>query len=264
MKNNLELIINCKNLEQSLLEFTGKLPFDHCVIDNFFHKNIAEKIQSEFMDYDDERWYFYENSLENKKTNNDWGNFPAATYQVFQQLLSTDFLRYLERALGGNFYIDHGLHGGGWHIHGSGGNLNPHLDYSIHPKMKLMRKLNIIIYMSKELNDAHGGHLGLWEHDLTTNGPGKLIKEIQPKFNRAVIFDTTQNSWHGMSRPLVQPVNVFRKSLAVYYLIDPPSNADTRERALFAPREEQKNNSEVLELIKLRADSRNFYKAYRK
>jgi len=90
--------------------------------------------------------------------------------------------------LGYSFYIDHGLHGGGWHIHGHGGNLNPHLDYSIHPKMKLMRKLNIIIYMSKELDDTHGGHLGLWDHDLTRNGPGKLVKEIQPKFNRAVIL----------------------------------------------------------------------------
>jgi hypothetical protein len=45
-------------------------------------------------------------------------------------------------------YPDPGLHGGGWHMHGAGGNLNPHLDYSIHPKSGLMRKLNIIIYLS--------------------------------------------------------------------------------------------------------------------
>jgi len=67
-----------------------------------------------------------------------------------------------------------------------------------------------------------------------------------------------------MSRPLKQPVDVFRKSLAVYYLIDPPNNTDTRQRALFAPRKGQENDNEVLELIKLRADSKNFYKAYRK
>jgi len=32
-------------------------------------------------------------------------------------------------------------------MHAAGGNLNPHLDYSIHPKMGLQRKLNVIIYL---------------------------------------------------------------------------------------------------------------------
>jgi len=66
-ENNLELIINCENLQKSLSDFKGKLPFDHCIIDNFFNEHIAEEIQSEFMGYEDKRWYFYENSLENKK-----------------------------------------------------------------------------------------------------------------------------------------------------------------------------------------------------
>jgi hypothetical protein len=160
-------------------------------------------------------------------------------------------------------YPDPGLHGGGWHIHGSGGNLNPHFDYSIHPKVGLQRKLNIIIYLSSDLQDSHGGYLGLWSHDLEANQPKELVKSIQPKFNRAVIFDTTQNSWHGLSKPLIQPNGIYRKSLAVYYLTDPPPNVDKRERALFAPRDEQKGNKYVEELIQRRADTLNFSSAYR-
>ena len=129
--------------------------------------------------------------------------------------------------------------------------------------MGLMRKLNIIIYLSQDLEDQHGGHLGLWDHDSLKNGPGALVKEVQPKFNRAVLFDTTQNSWHGISRRLSQPDDIFRKSFAVYYLIDPPLNTNQRERALFAPRADQENDRNILELIKIRADSKNYFKGYR-
>ena len=45
--------------------------------------------------------------------------------------------------------LDIGLHGGGVHLNQrSGGNLNLHKDYSIHPKLGMMRKLNLIIYMN--------------------------------------------------------------------------------------------------------------------
>jgi hypothetical protein len=89
------------------------------------------------------------------------------------------------------------------------------------------------------------------------------VQEVQPIFNRAVLFDTTQNSWHGMSRPLTQPEGVYRKSLAVYYLTDPPTGADMRERALFAPRESQKGDEEISEIIRIRSDASNYSKAYR-
>jgi hypothetical protein len=146
---------------------------------------------------------------------------------------------------------------------GRGGNLNPHLDYSIHPKIGLQRKINIIIYISSTLTEEHGGHLGLWESDSQKNSLGNLITSIQPKFNRAVLFDTTQNSWHGMCTPLNQPEGIFRKSLAVYYLTAPPPHTDKRERALFAAREDQKGDKDIEELIKKRADSLLFSEAYR-
>ena len=57
----------------------------------------------------------------------------------------------------------------------------------------------------------HGGHLGLWVGD--NKKPQKLIKEISPDFNTAIIFDTTQNSWHGLSRPLELPKDILGKVL---------------------------------------------------
>ena len=248
-------MINIKSLEAALKNFKGNIPFDHCIVDNFFSGEFASKLSDEFLDYESDKWFCYHNPIEDKKALNDWNAFPPNTYKGFFRLQSEEFVRILSATIGESLYVDHGLHGGGWHMHGTGGNLNPHLDYSIHPKVGLQRRLNIIIYLSKELEPKnHGGHLGLWSHDPSTNRPRSLEREIEPLFNRAVIFDTTQNSWHGMSRPLTQPAGIYRKSLAIYYLCQPASNASQVGRALFAPRENQMNNTEIDEIIRLRSD----------
>ncbi len=246
--------LNPAKVESALSEFKSQNPFDHCIVDDFFTEEIAHRLEEEFLNYDDDRWYYYKNALEDKKALNNWGAFPDLTYKVFSELISQEFLTLLSENIGIKLIHDPGLHGGGWHIHTKGGNLNPHLDYSIHPKLALERKLNLIVYLSSNLEEIHGGHLGLWEHDSKKNMPGKLIKSIEPKFNRAILFDTTQNSWHGMSKPLTQPDGIYRKSLAVYYLQNPSMKAANRKRALFAPRDNQKNDLSIRNLINKRSD----------
>ena len=257
----IENIINLQNVTSAFSKFKGAAPFDHCIVDNFFNPEIADQLSNEFIPYDDPDWNFYNNLIENKKACNNWNKFPQLTYKTFYELNDTTFLNFLSNLFGEKLYSDPGLHGGGWHCHGTGGLLNPHFDYSIHPKISLQRILNIIVYLGKELKEEHGGHLGLWSHN--NNQPDQLIKEVEPVFNRAVIFNTAQNSWHGMSRPLTQPEGIYRKSLAVYYLKEPDIGIDTRGRALFAPTKEQKNNQQIIDLINLRSGvetSKNVYR----
>jgi hypothetical protein len=257
-------MIDYNNFDECIRSYGKKGPFDHCVIDNFFYPDVAIELEKEVPDYDSPDWFFYNNSIEHKKAQNSWEKFPTNTYRAFSELQSPKMTDRLSNLLHSNVYVDHGLHGGGWHIHGVGGNLNPHLDYSIHPKVKLERVLNIIIYMSSELRPEHGGNLGLWSHNEETKQPDELIEEIVPVFNRAVVFNTTQNSWHGMSSPLTVDNGIYRKSLAIYYLRDPVSDADMRQRALFVPRENQRGDEEVLETIRLRSDVKTSSKAYRR
>ncbi|QWD49718.1 2OG-Fe(II) oxygenase [Polynucleobacter paneuropaeus] len=246
--------INIENIKNGLTTFKNSTPFNHCIIDDFFDYEYAKVLSNEFPDYESNKWFHYQNPLEDKKALNDWNAFPRKTYGAFLALQSTNFLSMLSEVIGKNLYADSGLHGGGWHMHANGGNLNPHLDYSIHPKVDLQRKLNLIIYLSEDLKPAfHGGHFGLWSHDQDTEQPRCLVKEIEPVFNRAVIFDTTQNSWHGISRPLIQPQGIYRKSMAVYYLCEPTQDAPKNQRALFAPREDQKKDQGIKKLIELRA-----------
>lgn len=119
--------------------------------------------------------------------------------------------------------------------------------------------------MSSNLNpQQHGGHLGLWRHDEKTDGPGRIVKEVEPLFNRDILFDIMQDSWHGLSQKLNAPQGVYRKSLALYYLINPTEkDMAERQRARFAPREEQKQDKDVAELILMRSDAMQYKDAYR-
>jgi Rps23 Pro-64 3,4-dihydroxylase Tpa1-like proline 4-hydroxylase len=229
-------------------------PFPHIVIDNFLKEEIAYKLFDEFPSIDAENMKSYKNDIEIKKLSNSWDSFQETTYKVFQYLNSLDFIEYVESLMGvSHIKADYGLHGGGHHIHGKGGKLNAHLDYSVHPKLGLERRANLIIYLNPNWEAKWGGGLGFWTHNHEQNQPDRLIKTVLPMFNRAVIFDTTQNSWHGLPDPIICPEDQYRKSLAVYYLSEPSSTATDRKKALFAPSASQKGDLKVLELIKKRS-----------
>ena len=229
-------------------------PFNHVVIDNFLEEELAKKLSAEFMDYNDPSWFCYNNPLEHKKTSNNWYHFPSETYKYMSYLNSEEFIKKIEDVTSiSGLYPDIGLHGAGWHIHGRGGKLNVHKDYSIHPKLKLQRKLNIIIYLTEGWNPEWGGGLELWSHNEETNRPHKKVKTVDYKFNRAVIFDTTQNSWHGFADPLTCPDNVHRKSIAMYYLTNPPAEVDERQRALYAASDAQQDDPTINKFIEERA-----------
>ena len=68
--------------------------------------------------------------------------------------------------------------------------------------------------MNKDWKDEYEGHLELWEIDETQQ---VLLKKVLPKFNRCVIFETNEISFHGHPKPLNIKDGVSRKSLATYY-----------------------------------------------
>lgn len=248
------IMINLNNLKPAFANFQQTTPFPHAVIDNFLDIDFANRLASEFPPFDSNSYNGkYENQIELKKTCNIWDKFPENTYKILSYLNSPQFVNLMSELTGcDTLYADPGLHGGGWHTHPTGGKLNPHLDYSLHPKLGLQRKFNLLIYLTPDWEDSWGGHFGIWNIDADKK-PTTVYKTIMPKFNRAVVFDTTMDSWHGLATQVSTPINKTRNSIAVYYLTDPPANVDPRKRALFAPTQDQVNNQEVLDLIKRRS-----------
>ena len=245
--------------------FQSAEPYNHIVIDHFFEDGAARALVEEFPDFNSPLWYSYDNAIEKKRAMNNWDRFPKTTYKVFTYLNSPEFVRTLEEWTGiDRLYPDIGLHGGGWHAHGRGGKLNVHLDYSIHPKLQLERRLNLIVYLTPGWQPSWGGGLQLWSHNEATNSPKECVKVVDNVFNRAVLFDTTQNSWHGLPDAIACPEGEIRRSIAVYYLSEPKENAAKRGKALFAPHEDQKNDPSVLDLIRKRSSVATADDVYRK
>jgi hypothetical protein len=245
-------------------EFRSGEPFHHVAIDNFFLPDVAEKISNEFPDFNDATLGQYDNTFGLKKVKNHWDDFPKYTYQAFTFLGRDYFVSKMKYLLEEpELWLDHGLNGGGWHMHGTGGALNVHLDYNIHPKLGEQRKLNIVIYMAKDWDPAWGGGLELWSYKEDTKRPKEHIKTVDNIYNRAVLFDTTQYSWHGFQKYLTCPPDRLRKSLAAYYVRPAPEDAEPRGKALFVAREDQKNDPHFEELVKRRASvdtASEFYK----
>jgi hypothetical protein len=129
------------NFRKLASDWGKKPPFDHIVIDNFLDEKWARSLEAEYPSWEEKMWYQYDNPIEQKKALNHWDRFPAATYYVMTFFNSPEFVKSLEILTGiWGLQIDPGLHGGGWHGHTAGGKLNVHLDYSMHPKLKLERR----------------------------------------------------------------------------------------------------------------------------
>jgi hypothetical protein len=208
-------------------EFQTAVPYKHVIIDSFFDETYANLLADAFPTVDTS-WVKYWNPIEKKFALNHFSNAPMFE-SLFQHLQSDSFLHTVRSATGiSTLEADPYLHGAGLHYHPNGGKLDMHLDYSIHPITGKERRVNIILYLNKEWKEEWGGDLELWDAAFT--GP---VTTVTPTFNRAVLFQTNDISWHGIPHPIRCPDGVGRKSLAIYYVSPPESIQNIRLKAQF-------------------------------
>lgn len=188
-------------------------PFPHVIIDDFLPPSVLNEILEEFPSPQAENWIRYKSTYDTKLESRDENKLSLATRHLIAQFNSSDFLEFLEALTGIKGLIsDPHLFGGGLHQIVRGGFLKIHADFNRHPRLQLDRRINLLLFLNKEWKDEYGGHLELWDTEMT-----KCVKKIRPLFNRCVIFNTTDNSFHGHPDPLKCPEDMTRKSLALYY-----------------------------------------------
>ena len=115
---------------------------------------------------------------------------------------SREFVLFMEAISGHtNLIVDPYFIGGGAMVTKRGGFLNMHKDFNWHHKLQLWRKINCIIYLTKEWDPNWGGELYLSDSSKYDDSTKKIV----PLFNRAIIFQTYGNAWHGHPIPLNCP-----------------------------------------------------------
>ncbi len=204
-----------KNLEEikSQWDDTNK-PFKYLVFDDFFYPEKAELILNEYPSVTDGNWdgTTYVNQ-KNKFTLTQFGEDYPHLQQAFDELNGAKFIALLEKITAiKDITADNELFGGGLHQSVKGAFLDVHVDFNLHSKTKFHRRMNAIVYMNKNWEMDYNGYLELWDMKNKTQ-----LEYISPSFNRLVMFETNEVSFHGHPKPLNTPPHVSRKSLAVYY-----------------------------------------------
>jgi Rps23 Pro-64 3,4-dihydroxylase Tpa1-like proline 4-hydroxylase len=218
-------------------EFHNAQPFPHVVIDNFLPAELMDPLISDFPSPDPGEWLSYDTKRELKFALEDEARIPAAHIEVLRELNGQFFVEFLEALTGITGLIpDPQFRGGGLHQILPGGMLKLHADFDMHPRMKVHRRLNAILYLNEDWQDSYGGNLELWDTELT-----RKVTSIAPLANRLVVFQTTGDSFHGHPDPLSCPEGRSRRSLALYYYTAPDVDSDWKGRtAIFRTRPGEK------------------------
>jgi hypothetical protein len=210
-------------------------PFPHAVLDDVLPEEALDLALEAFPNADTNIWKEYENYYEVKLEAQGEERLGDDLSLLLYQFNSAPFLRFLEELTGIKGLLpDPYFTGGGLHQIVRGGKLGIHADYSRHGQLPLHRRLNVLIYLNRDWREEYGGDLELWDADRT-----RCCRKIAPLYNRMVVFNVTDWSFHGHPEPLTCPDGMTRKSIALYYFtVDRPEGEtmENKSATLFYPR----------------------------
>lgn len=192
-------------------------PYPHAQFDDFLEEWAARQAMEAFPQIGDEGWIHYLHVNEKKHGLNKMDRIPPFLQDVIRELNSDAFVQALSRLTGiPGLMPDPSLEGGGLHQSRRGGYLNIHADFTVHPHQRnWRRRVNVLVYLNADWQAEYGGDLELWSRDMKA-----CEQKISPVFNRCVIFNTDEDSYHGLPDPIQCPEEMTRKSIALYYFTE--------------------------------------------
>ncbi len=196
-------------------------PFRHLVIDNFLDEDLARVCLQSFPSLDESCWESANDDDIEIKYRTTWTSefdIPEGIVNAIRVLNCGPLIKAMGDRIGISKLIpDPYFTGGGLNVTTKGGLLDVHVDGNYHDATSLNRRVNAILYLNQNWLPEYGGEFGLYDK------LGEVcIKKVLPIFNRLVIFDSNDYSFHGLPSPLLCPKEVSRKSIILYYYTKEP------------------------------------------
>jgi hypothetical protein len=194
----------------------------HVVLDDFLDPDYAAELFADLPGVDQmpkSRDYVFSDKRE-LSTLDTHSPVAARLHQVFD---GPEFAALLSALIGRRVFVDPEYIGGGFHAGAAGSFLDLHTDFNIHPAHPdWRRELNILLYLNPGWEPDWGGELQL------TRDPAVPGIRVAPLFNRLVIMESTDSSFHGYDR-IAFPDGVERRSIAAYaYSLVEPGEVERR------------------------------------
>jgi hypothetical protein len=190
-------------------------PFPNFCIDNFLDPTFAKEVIEDYPSFERMRQAGREFKAVNERGKiqlTDSSKFAPAVARLNEALAAPEFLSLLSYVTDiPNMLADPELDGGGIHQTGARGHLDVHVDFNYIENRQLHRRLNLLIYLNEGWKPEWGGEIELWDQDVKV-----CHHRLSPIFNRCVVFETSEISFHGVTAVKCPP-NVVRRSFAVYY-----------------------------------------------
>ena len=237
-----------------------KKPYRYVVIDNFFTTESCKNFLKSYPEQDDKRWYRFRDTIYGEDNVfekgmmgiSDVDKLPSLCLDVINELNSEDFLTKLRLITGLDRLINdtHNNIGqwAGIRAMLPGGYQSIHSDARKHPHLGIEKRITLIGYLNENWKESDGGHTEVWNNSMT-----ECMDKVSPLFNSVLIFENTEKSYHG-----VPEVNKYRKTFLTSYLSDTKHFNETRPKARFVKRPNEKNTKLWDKLSKLRENLKDY------
>lgn len=240
----------------------------YVVIDNILDPIFASECQSQILSAHDNCWDRYNNCFEQKYTFRDKTLFPESVKQLFDYLVSEHWINRINKLSGLTLLNDEDRIFWGIHMFENGDNLDIHVDAGRHIKTGYVKAITVGFYLSYNWKSENEGYLEFWRGDASYTSDPKIyecIDKTLPMFNRMVIFENNDFSWHGSPDKCICNNDEKRIFVTISYLcLDTELSQfkNNRKKAFFIKRPGDPDDLEKDKMRLLRANPESCHKIY--
>ena len=201
-------------------------------LDNLLPEEVTREIYENFPSKD--TYHFNDTFREKKLTTKNFDSFETSLINnITNAFQMNNVIESIERITKTpHLSADPSLYAGGISRMDYGHFLNPHIDNSHNASREKYRRFNLLFYVTPEIQESDGGNFELWDKGV------KNPFVIEAKFNRLVVLETTQYSWHSVD---YVRSNIQRCCVSNYYFSeDSPENYEYYNVTSFLGRPNEK------------------------